>query len=82
MPIVNQVDQMEQADDLDVRILEASRKQLIEEKKIIMNDDGSFSLTELGKEVAYKELQRYEFRPKMAIMIQMYILQMHDVSVN
>ncbi|QGQ95829.1 hypothetical protein EHS13_13555 [Paenibacillus psychroresistens] len=81
MSSVEQVEVIEQVDDLDARILETSRKQLIEENKIIMNEDGSFTLTEKGKEIVQKELQRYESRPNMAILIQMYILQMYDVSV-
>jgi hypothetical protein len=81
LSLVKQSEQIEQDDDLDARILETSRKQLIEENKIVMNEDGSFILTENGIKIVKKELERYDFRPNMAILIQMYILQLHNVSV-
>lgn len=57
------------------------RRELIEEGKLVLTDSG-YELTEIGEQAVLKELrQRYEFRPAMLTMIEIYILNRHQCPV-
>lgn len=57
------------------------RRDLLEDGKLVLTDSG-YELTELGKQAVLKELrQRYEFRPAMLTMIEIYILTRHQCPV-
>lgn len=71
---------MNAAEDIQVTLLESCRRQLIEEGKMVLTDAG-YSLTERGRQAVEKELrQRYEFRPAMLTMIEVYIMNINGCS--
>ncbi|WP_378107107.1 hypothetical protein [Cohnella cellulosilytica] len=44
----------------------------------MLTDDEADQLTELGQKAVQKELRRYEFRPAMLVMIETYVLNLHE----
>lgn len=58
-------------------LIEACKRQLIDEGKLTLGDDG-YRLTELGRKTVLKELRRFEHRPAMAMMIEIYVLNQHE----
>lgn len=70
----------QQQDDYQESIVEWTKRQLIDEGKLELSDEG-YRLTALGRKTALKELRRYEHRPAMAMMIEIYVLNQHGHSV-
>lgn len=71
---------LQQVDASQEGVVEWIKRELIEEGKLVLGDDG-YRLTELGRKTALRELRRYEHRPAMAMMIEIYVLNQHGHSV-
>ncbi|MFB9273430.1 ABC transporter ATP-binding protein [Cohnella cellulosilytica] len=68
---------MNAAEEIEETLLASCRRELIEEGKLVLTDTG-YQLTELGQKAVQKELRRYEFRPAMLVMIETYVLNLHE----
>lgn len=60
---------MDQA--VDQTFLQSCINQLLEQGDALYQD-GQYSLTERGRKKVIKELQRYELRPGMMVLLQMW----------
>jgi hypothetical protein len=70
----------QQSEASQEKFIDLVKRQLIEEGKMSLGDDG-YRLTELGRKTVMKELRRYETRPVMALMIEIHVLNQHEHSV-
>ncbi|UUZ80675.1 hypothetical protein LJK88_38460 [Paenibacillus sp. P26] len=67
-------------DDINELLTESCKRQLIEDGLMVLTDSG-YSLTARGMKSVQKEFRRYEMRPAMAMMMEIYILNRHEVPV-
>ncbi len=73
--------QVQEADfDSELSLIESCRTQSIEDKMLVLTDEG-YKLTAKGNKFVSKELARYELRPGMLLLIQQRILEMNEVQV-
>jgi predicted transcriptional regulator len=59
--------------------MQSYRRSLIE-KGLLVLDDGGYSLTQEGLQKVQKELEKYELRPEMAVLIQTHVLTANGYS--
>ncbi|WP_240421609.1 ABC transporter ATP-binding protein [Paenibacillus periandrae] len=70
----------QQNDIIQDSLVDACKRQLIEDGKLVLTDSG-YRLTARGREAVMKELRRYELRPAMAMMLEIHVLNQHEHSV-
>lgn len=68
------------AEDSQEILLDSCRRQLIEEGKMVLTDYG-YQLTERGLKAARKELERYELRPALGVLVETHILNLNECPV-